>query len=179
MDDFEIDDILNNLNKKESKKKNTSKAKGNRGENQLADILEDRFPGKKFFRVTGSGNRWSQVDLPTEYKGVFAGDIVCPSDFKFCMECKYGYDDFELCGFFAKPHPKVDEWLTTVLRDSGGISKKPMLCWRKPRQPWLAFIAYVDGLGVVGANNFFRYGKDWMVLALDKLLTQPDEWWFK
>ncbi len=120
--------------------------------------------------------------MPEEYKGVFAGDIVCPSDFNYCMECKYGYDDFELCSFFMKPHPKVDEWLEKVQRDAKGIHKKPMLCWRKPRQPWLAFIQpeWADKEGIqTSGQPFMRYNKDWLVIALERLLKLGDDYWFK
>ncbi len=170
--DFNVEDILNNLNKKE-KKKNTSKKKGNRGENELADVLCERFPGKQFFRVVGSGARGFQVTLSEEMKNAFVGDIVCPSNFKFCVECKYGYADIDLCSFFPDGHKKIDEWLQKVQRDANNLGKQPILCWRKPRQPWLAFCQ----IAPFGLGMRMEY-KGWSIVSFDKLLELTDEFWF-
>jgi len=170
-EDFEIEDILANLNKKE-KRKNTSKKKGNRGENQLCDVLEKRFPGRTFFRVVGSGNRWSQVELTEETKGVFTGDIVCPPDFRFCLESKYGYEDIELWNLLQTGNKKVDEWLIKVEKDACFIGKQPMLCWRIPRKQHLAFLRLEPQ-----QDCYMKYHQ-WAVVSLASLLDRPDEFWF-
>jgi hypothetical protein len=178
-DDFDVEDILGNLNKKDSKKKKiNSKRKGNNGELDLILSLTARFPGKTFFRVVGSGNRGSQVSLG-EHKEMFTGDIVCPPNFKFTIECKYGYDGVEMLSFFPDGHRQVNEWIKQAARDAGSLNKQPLLCWRKPRQPWLAFIKW-EMLQAITPQplHHMRY-KDYGVLSLSSLLTQPDEFWFK
>lgn len=180
-ENYEIEDLLSNFNKKKIRKKNTSKRKGNSGERELADILKERFD-KKFFRVTGSGNRWSQVDLSEETKGVFTGDIVCPFNFKFVVECKYGYADIEMCSIFSEGHKQFDEWLKKVRRDADSLKKSPIVCWRKPHYEWLAFIPY--GLFLTQFKQhtiYLKYIQDeeWAIMPLKKLLDLSNDFWFE
>lgn len=177
-EDYEIEDLIDNLGKKE-RKKNTSKRKGNTGERELAKILCERFPGRQFFRVLGSGNRWSQVELTEETRGAFTGDLVCPSNFSFCLECKYGYSDYELCGFFTNGHKDIDEWLKKAKRDADSLGKMPMLCWRKPRYEWLAFIPLLEERIYPSGSEVILLYKGWMVASLKKWLEKSDDFWFK
>lgn len=187
-DNYEIEDLLSNFNKKKEKKKNTSKKKGNRGENELADILKERFD-KKFFRVTGSGNRWSQVDLSEETKGVFTGDIVCPSNFRFILECKYGYSDIELCGIFTSGHKLIDEWMVKAQRDADFLGKHPIICWRKPHYEWLVLSPTqpkIDWLceKLKTVNKMIYNGPNsvqWTIVPLNAVLSRDieDAFWFK
>lgn len=170
-EDFFVDDIISNVNKK--KKKVNSKGKGNRGELNLCRILCQRFPDKEaFFRVVGSGNRWSQVTLSKHAQDVLTADIVCPPGFRYSIECKYGYDDIELCSIFEGGHKLIDEFLEKTARDADKVKKEPMLCWRKPRYPWLAFIK------VSQQTEFMMRYKDWYVVALSELLKQEDSFFF-
>ena len=168
----EIEDIFKNLNKKE-RRKNTSKRQGNRGENNLADVLNKRFPGQSFYRVLGSGNRWSQVKLNEEAMAFFTADLNTPPNFVFAIECKYGYADIDLCTAFPNGHKQIDEWLVKIKRDGDRVKKRPLLCWKKPYKPWLAFLQHIPE----GCGNSFQYNT-WNIVALDKLLEQPDSFWF-
>jgi hypothetical protein len=171
---------LSNFNKKKEKKKNTSKRRGNGGELELSKVFCERFPDKKFFRSIGSGNRWSQVDLSEEMKNAFTGDIVCPTNFKFVIECKYGYADIEMCGIFSG-HKQFDEWLKKVRRDADSLKKHPIVCWRKPHYEWLAFIPYELFLSQFKQPTIFlKYIKEeeWAIIPLNKLLELPNDFWF-
>jgi Holliday junction resolvase len=176
-EDFEIEDLLGNFEKKKARKKNTSKKTGNRGERELAGVFADRFEGEKFFRVVGSGNRWSHVDLTDAARGVLTGDIVCPPHFKFVVECKYGYADIELCGIFSEGHKQFDEWLKKARRDAESLKKLPILCWRKQHYEWLAFIPWDLFKQPI---NFLKYHAEeaWAVVSLAQLLGLPNEFWF-
>jgi Holliday junction resolvase len=180
-EDFEIEDLLGNFEKKKSRKKNTSKRRGNSGELELAKTFSERFPAHKFFRVIGSGNRWSQVDLTEEAAGVFTGDVICGnSNFNFVVECKYGYPDIEWCGVFSAGHKQIEEWLSKVRRDADSLAKQPILCWRKPHYEWLAFIPY-QLFKQDQPTNFLKYHskkEEWAVMSLAKLFTLPDAFWF-
>src|SRR5581483_7903643 len=129
MEDFEdyfIEDILKNKNKK--KRKNVSRV-GKTGERELKGIFSKRFPNKNFYRTVGSGNRYSQVNLSEDHKAVFVGDVIS-SGFNFVIECKYGYADTELCDALENGHKTIDGFLEQVERDSKRVNKQPLLCWR-------------------------------------------------
>jgi hypothetical protein len=173
-EDFFIDDVLNTL--KTKKKKVNSKDKGQRGERDLCKVLADRFPTHTgFFRVVGSGNRWSHAELTEQAKSVMTGDLVCPEGFAFTIECKYGYADIDLCYAFEGGHKEIDKFLEQADKDADRVSKKPMLCWKKPRQPWLAFLKNMDV-----DTDYKMYYRNWVVVSLaDILRTQPDEFFFQ
>lgn len=133
-DDYEVDDILNNRDKK---KKKNSKNKGNRGERNLVEILNKRFNTKEFSRVVGSGNRWSQVSHVAKN---YIGDIVCPENFKFVIECKFGYPQIDLFKSLTGGDPLLDSFLKQAQEDGKRSCKDCLLFWKRDRQPWLTFI---------------------------------------
>jgi len=146
-----------------------SKRKGNRNELELAKILTKRF-GREFSRSIGSGNRWSQTCLSADQGKVFAGDLVCPAGFKFCIECKAGYDEvsiFSLC-----QSAKIDQFLQQAVEDALRCGKQPLLCWKQTRQPWIVFVQEE-----VQSLYQYRYG-DWSVLLLEDLLGRGDQFFF-
>src|SRR5437764_120074 len=120
--DYFIEDILNI---KKSNKKDSGKI-GKRGERELKKIFNKRFPDKNFYRTIGSGNRYSQVNLSEEHKSAFVGDLVCNSNFKFTIECKFGYNDIELSDVFEKGNKKINEFLKQTEKDSKQINKFPL-----------------------------------------------------
>jgi Holliday junction resolvase len=173
-DDFFIDDILENLERKEKKKIN-SKDKGARGERDLCAILLSRFPDKKgFFRVIGSGNRGSQVNLGEHAKQFFTGDISSGSTgFKFSIECKYGYEDIDLSTCFDSGIKPLDVFLEQAEKDAAKVGKLPMLCWRKPRKPWIVFVKETNK-----DFSYKLYYKDWICVSLTEFLSQDDSIFF-
>jgi hypothetical protein len=99
-EDFVVDDILKNKEKK--KKKVNGKQKGGRVERELTKILNTRFNCQDFSRSVGSGNRWGQVShLPKHARDVFSGDLIVPANFIFCLESKGGYDGIDLNRLFC------------------------------------------------------------------------------
>ena len=168
MDDFVTDDILSN----KKKKKVDGKKKGNRTELDLTKVLNARF-GTGFSRAVGSGNRWGQVDhLPKHARDVFSGDLVVPKGFKFVIESKGGYDSIDMSSVFIKGNSELDSFLDQVTSDSKRCGRKPMLCWKKTRKPWLAFVLTKD---LTGSFKYkMNYGK-WTCVALEHLLKLEDE----
>ena len=168
-DDFVSDDIVN---KKKPVKKVNGKKKGSRTELDLSKILNERF-GTGFSRSVGSGNRWGQVDhLPKHAREVFSGDLVVPKGFLFTIESKGGYDGIDMNSIFVRGNSEIDSFLEQALADSGRCGRKPMMCWKKTRKPWLAFLLTDDLAG----NEFkysMKYGK-WTAVALEHLLKLDD-----
>jgi Holliday junction resolvase len=168
-DDFVNDDIVN---KKKLKKKVNGKKKGSRTELDLTKVLTARF-GQNFSRSVGSGNRWSQVDhLPKHAREVFSGDLVVPEGFKFVIESKGGYDGIDMTSIFVRGNSELDSFLEQAINDGKRCGRKPMLCWKKTRKPWLAFVLTSDL-----HDHVFKYSvkyKDWTGTALEHLLQLPD-----
>lgn len=170
-DDFFIEDVLHNLSKK--KQKVNSKDKGQRGERDLCKILTNAFETKEgFSRTIGSGNRWSQANLTEQAKEVFAGDLCCPSGFKFTIESKYGYEGIDLCNAFEGGSKELDAFLAQAEKDAERINKSSLLCWRKPRKPWLAIIKH----NLVKDYQFayFMQYRDWLIVSLSELLKYKE-----
>lgn len=167
-DDFVQDDIIN----KKRQKKVDGKKKGNRTELELTKLLNARF-GDGFSRSVGSGNRWGQVNhLPKHAREVFSGDLIVPKGFKFVLESKGGYDGIDLNSIFIRGNSELDGFLDQVTKDSKRCGRKPMLCWKKTRKPWLVFVHSKE---LAGRQFKYRlqYGK-WSVVALEQLLKLED-----
>ena len=171
-DDMLVDDILSNkVNKK--KRKADGKKKGNRVELELAKLLNKRFACEDFSRAVGSGNRWGQVNhLPKHAREVFSGDLIVPKDFQFVLESKGGYDGIDLNSVFTRGNSELDNFLDQVSKDAKRCGRKPLLCWKRTRKPWLAFIHTKE---LTGKPFKYRllYGK-WSAIDLDKLLELED-----
>lgn len=172
-DDFITEDMFEDEDKGKKKKKADGKKKGNRTELGLVKVLTERF-GAGFSRSVGSGNRWGQVThLPKHAQDVFSGDLIVPKMFKWVLECKGGYDGIDLNSIFAKGNSQLDEFLEQVTKDSKRCDRKPMLCWKRDRKPWLAFV-HTNEL----SGNQFKYRlmyKNWSAVDLGSLLKLPDE----
>jgi len=168
-DDFLQDD---SLLKGPAKKKVNGKKKGSRTELDLTKILTERF-GKGFSRSVGSGNRWSQAYLPKHAAEVFSGDLVVPKGFKFVIESKGGYDGIDMSSIFVRGNSELDGFLEQATSDSKRCGRKPMLCWKKTRKPWLSFV-HTEELEGHDFKYSMKYGR-WTALALEHLLKLPDE----
>ena len=170
-DDFIMDDL------KPKKKKVNGKKKGNRVELELSKILTARF-GQGFSRSVGSGNRWGQkVQLSEQAKQVYSGDIVVPEGFRFTLESKGGYDGIDLNSAFVRGNSELDSFMDQAMADSRRSGRKPMLCWKRTRKPWLAFLLSTDLEGHEFKYSM-KYGK-WTGVALEHLLKLEDSFFLE
>lgn len=164
-EDYEIDKDF--LSDKTKKKRKNSKDKGNRGELTLVKLLNTRFNTQEFSRVVGSGNRWSHVAVVAKH---YLGDICSPPNFKYLIECKFGYPQIDLCNTFDNGIPQLNEFLKQAEKDAGMAGKEPLVCWKKNHQPWLAVVK--------GLDRTFDYQlkyNDWVMVSLTKLLSLEDD----
>lgn len=109
------------LKKKAGKKRLNSRAKGNRFENKISKILNERFNTKEFCRSPGSGAFATTHTLP-EYLKIY-GDLITPEKFKYVIECKKGYNEVQICDLL-NPDSKVSDMIAQANRDSQKSSKK-------------------------------------------------------
>lgn len=167
-DDYLIEDISKNKNKK----KINGKKKGNRTELDLVKLLSEKF-GKSFSRTVASGARWSQANLPRHAAEVFSGDLIVPKGFKFAIESKGGYDSIDIGSIFITGNKELDGFLDQAVEDGRRCNRKPMLCWKRTRKPWIAFVLSSE----VENHDFkysVKYGK-WTGVALEYLLQLERE----
>ena len=174
-DDFFTEDLLTER-KKRKKRKADGKKKGNRVELSLSKILNQRFGGG-FSRSVGSGNRWGQVaHLPKHAQEVFSGDLIVPQGFKWAVESKGGYSGHRLELGLRRRQQGTRRVSGPGDEGRRALRRKPMLCWKRDRKPWLAFVPTKE---LEGHSFKFRLVyKEWSAVALDELLKLPDQWFF-
>jgi|GEM_PF-1204622 len=183
-EDMQIEDIIDN---NPIKKKINGCRKGKSVERHLCKLLNGFFgQDANFSRSVGSGNRWSQVNLSKQAKQVYSGDICVPEGFKWVIESKGGYeDDMELANAVDGSLPQLNKFIEQVSRDAEYTGRKPILCWKRNRKPWLACIRLEDFTPIcIGfpCRLHYRYGEDelWVMISLDKLLKETDRlYWFE
>jgi hypothetical protein len=133
-DDFDVTPL-------KKKKKVNSRAKGNRFENKIAKILNERFNTKEFCRTPGSGAFATTHTLP-EYLKVY-GDLITPEKFKYVIECKKGYDG-EQVSDLLNPKSTISNMIDQAHRDSKKSSKKFLLIIGQNRQEPVAITNQTD-----------------------------------
>lgn len=173
----EFEDLILDDLSVEKKKKVNGKKKGNRVELQLAKLLSKRF-GKPFSRSVGSGNRWSQVsNMPDHAKETLIGDLCCFSGFKYVVECKAGYGDAIDLNSIHDGISQIDKFIKQSEHDAELSGKLPIIIWKRNNKPWLAMIKKENAVGVF-LDIFIMYN-NWIIVSLNELLKQPDEFWIK
>ena len=156
---------------KKTAKRINSKAKGNRGELELAKIFSERFK-MPFARVgVSSGARTKNTKLPDNAAETMTGDIICPPGFRFSIECKSYNKTID----FFEQSKLLDQWLNQTLSDAATVKKIPMLCIKRPQKGWIALIpAIVFPTRVMTESNVFAYyaiyGGHYLVCELNTLL---------
>ena len=108
-----------------------SKNKGSSWERALCKILKERFPGRDFSRVPTSGaffgksNKERRSLAEDNVKEVLSGDIICPSDFKFSVECK-SYANISFWDLFNESSD-LHSWMRQCSEDAEFTNKIPLL----------------------------------------------------
>ena len=75
-----------------------SRTKGSTFERKIASMFNDRFGTKEFSRTPGSGAFATTHSLPAHLK--IYGDLITPEKFKYCIECKKGYNKQAVASLF-------------------------------------------------------------------------------
>lgn len=156
------------------KKKVNSRAKGSTFERQIAKILNDRLGTTEFSRTPGSGAFATTHTLPDHLK--IYGDLITPQNFKYCLECKKGYNNQNLYSLY---NHSSDFWkfIEQCQKDSEKCGKIPMVIFKQDRQPTLAII---PSNVVVESNNYIEIHKEsqyYRIYMFDDLLQENDSIW--
>tara|TARA_R110002074_G_scaffold127756_10_gene267544 strand:+ start:2290 stop:2808 length:519 start_codon:yes stop_codon:yes gene_type:complete len=165
---------LNELRKKPKRK--NSRTKGNTFERQIAKLLNDRFNTTEFSRSPGSGAFATTHTLPDHLK--IYGDLITPVKFKFCIECKKGYNNQNLYSLYNYSS-EIWKFIEQSEKDSEKCGLTPMVIFKQDRQPTLAIIPQAiqvtDSIKYIEIHN----KKHYRVYLFDELLKCWDSMWFE
>lgn len=139
------------------KKKVNSRAKGSTFERQIAKILNDRLGTTEFSRTPGSGAFATTHSLPDHLK--IYGDLITPQNFRYCIECKKGYNNQNLYSLFNKSS-EFWKFIEQCQKDSEKCGKLPMVIFKQDRQPTLAIIPH-----------YVRMSKDYPNIQVEDIET--------
>jgi hypothetical protein len=126
----------------------TQKQKGNAGELKTAKILMETFSGEKFSRSPNSGAFASthKNALSQEADAMLAGDLICPQNFRFCVEVKSGYR-LDLGDLLDSGNSKTKsimrKFLKQVCTDADRVRLAPMLVYIRDRREPVAIVPAV------------------------------------
>lgn len=156
------------------KKKVNSRAKGSTFERSIAKMFNDRFKTTEFSRTPGSGAFATTHTLP-DYLKIY-GDLITPLNFKYCIECKKGYNKENLYSLY---NYSSDTWkfIEQCEKDSENCQKIPMVIFKQDRQKILAIVPYNI---IYKSNNYIEIHKEekrYKIYLFDDLLKEDDYLW--
>ena len=156
------------------KKKVNSRAKGSTFERSIAKMFNDRFKTAEFSRTPGSGAFATTHTLP-DYLKIY-GDLITPMNFKYCIECKKGYNKENLYSLY---NYSSDFWkfVDQCEKDSEKCQKIPMVIFKQDRQKTLAIVPYNI---IYISNNYIEIHKEekrYKIYLFDDLLKELDSLW--
>lgn len=169
-----------------------SKKKGNRGEREAKDILNERFKGLAVFSRTpmsgayvGGANREKKDYLTEAQKEMMTSDIFCNnSDFKFSIEHKNYKKEKATIWEFFNDKSDLHSWMEQNDGDAASINKEPMLIVKYDNHKRIVFVPftylnsyYVHHAKVPKLLPVFMHRYK-CCFWLDDLLTLPDNFFF-
>ena len=162
------------------KKKVNSRTKGSSFERQIAKTFNDRFNTTEFSRSPGSGAFATTHTLP-DYLKIY-GDLITPQNFKYCIECKKGYNKENLYSLYNYSSPFWG-FLDQCLKDSEKCDKIPMVIYKQDRQPTLAIVPNYVKVNMLQQYIEIQKQEDaftlrvYRIYKLEDLLEDYDSFW--
>lgn len=196
-DDIEEEFLSNIIEDKQraTKRKKTvnCKRKGNRGEKECKDILNERFKGIAVFSRTpmsgayvGGSNREKKSFLTEAQKEMMTSDIFCNNpNFLFSIEHKnYSNDKATIWEMFNEKSD-LHSWMKQNDTDAKSISKEPMLIVKYDNHKRIVFVPF-DYIH----RYYLHHAKEKIIQPvfmhnykacfwLDDLLQLPDHFFFE
>tara|TARA_Y100000034_G_C6887027_1_gene407396 strand:+ start:612 stop:1127 length:516 start_codon:yes stop_codon:yes gene_type:complete len=167
-DDFDLTNL-----KKSSTKKINSRRKGNTFTRKICKIFNERFNTKEFCTTPGSGAFATTHTLP-DYLKIY-GDIITPINFKYCIECKKGYNKENL-NSILNYSSEFWKFVKQSSRDAEKSKKFPLLIIQQDRKPVLAILKRIHAPALDSSCDFGEYR---MCLFEDLLLEKSNFWFTK
>ena len=173
-------DIVN-LEKLKKKKRVNSKAKGGAFERQIANLLNERFDTKEFNRTPGSGAFATTHELPEHI--TVAGDLITPLKFKFCIECKKGYNDQTIYSLLDY-NSKIWQFIEQCEKDAEKMKKVPMIIYKQDRKDTLVitykdmFTTLIPSITIFKDNIEALSANTYSIYKLKDIIDDYEEKWF-
>lgn len=162
------------------KKRVNSRRKGNNFENKVCKILNTHFGTTDFQRTPGSGAFATTHTLPDHLR--IYGDLITPFGFKFCIECKKGYNKFFLADLF-KDKSDLTDFVAQAEKDAKKAGKSAIILWQQDNKDILVILKDNDEekLSKLIDNpflNFIKF-KSYFIFKLQDLLSYSTrDFWF-
>ena len=169
------------LTKLKKKKRVNSKAKGGAFERSIANTLNEQFETKEFCRTPGSGAFATTHELPEHI--TVAGDLITPKNFKFCIECKKGYNDQTIYSLLDY-NSKIWKFIEQSEKDAKKTKKVPMIIYKQDRKDILVityknmFTTLIPSIDIFKDNIDTLSNKTYSVYKLKDLLNDYKANWF-
>jgi len=156
------------------KKKLNSHKKGGNFVLKMSKVLNERFNTKEFCKTPTSGAYATTHQLP-EYLKIY-GDMITPQGFRFCLECKKGYNKESLHSLLD-PKSIVWEWIEQNERDAEKAGRDSLIIVQQDRQPIIVILDrdLMENPEEIDGKIFF--GK-YVIFKLDELLSYRDDYFF-
>lgn len=158
-----------------------SKQKGSSNERAIAIRLSKRFEeytglSNSFRRNIDSGaffGRTNQKRLETyDTSKATLGDIICPDNFKFSLECKFYKEPPHINSLITQYCKQWDEWIEQASQDSKNSNKEMAVIIKYNRVSEFVIIENkIDGICNIPYKTFF-------VVTLDDWLNQKESYFF-
>jgi Holliday junction resolvase len=168
-DNYEFDELCI-----KPKRKN-SRTKGNTFERQVAKKLNNRFKTTEFSRSPGSGAFATTHKLPEHLK--IYGDLITPQKFKYCIECKKGYNNLNLYSLYNYSS-EFWKFIEQCEKDSKKCNKIPMVIFKQDRQPTLVIIPQEVTVPEPIKYIDIHKNKTYRVYLFEEIIKCWDSMWF-
>ena len=157
------------------------KNKGNTFERKIANLLSDRFKDylkidKGFRRNADSGSYFGGANVVRtqqhDLDNACFGDIMCPKNFMFSVECKHYKTAPSFQSLIGKEITQWDTWIKQAEQDSASSKKLALLIIKYNNVP--EFVLVKDKM----IDEEILYYKGYHVYTLANFLTCTDKTFF-
>lgn len=152
-----------------------SKAKGNRFEYAIRDLLNRVYETKEFARTPGSGaimgrtNFARRAGMSDAAKDTLSADMICPSWFPYSIEAKNYADKPIYHNMVHSYDPTLDGWLGEALYDAKNFGKIPLLFFSTTRKGSFVAIPEVIAKHMIMGNHLVY--RDYRIVAMSLIET--------
>lgn len=129
---------------------------------------------KKSTMATDDKTKTKEKELTKLLDKKFGKDFTSSS--KWQLNCIGGFNDIDLNEVLTRGCKELDNFLKKVEAEAKITQRKPMLCWKKDRKPWIAFIHKNELPDNLTTEYSLTYGK-WIGVALQEFLELEDKFW--